>query len=139
MTNLAGVIKTNWSKLPGNTTAIILTNLKSRRIGGTDINSLQSSVQERTGYPTQKPLALYERIIKASSNPGDMVIDPFAGCATTCVAAERLGRQWVGIDIWEGAHGLVLDRLRSETQASMAWNDTVGLFHGPADTDRRRP
>ena len=91
----------------------------------TDINSLQSSVQERTGYPTQKPLALYERIIKASSNPGDMVLDPFAGCATTCVAAERLGRQWVGIDIWEGAHGLVLGRLQSETQASMAWNDNV--------------
>jgi len=50
---------------------------------------------ERTGYPTQKPLALYERIIKASSNPGDIVLDPFCGCATTPIAAERLGRQWV--------------------------------------------
>ena len=58
--------------------------------------------KERTGYPTQKPLALYERIIKASSKPGDMVLDPFAGCATTCVAAERLGRQWIGMDIWKG-------------------------------------
>ena len=48
---------------------------------------------EATGYPTQKPLALYERIIQASSNPGDMVLDPFCGCATTPVAAERLGRQ----------------------------------------------
>ncbi len=54
---------------------------------------------ERYGYPTQKPLALYERIIKASSNKGDLVLDPFCGCATTCVAAERTGRQWVGIDI----------------------------------------
>lgn len=91
----------------------------------TDINSLQSGVKERTGYPTQKPLALYERIIHASSRKGDIVLDPFAGCATTCVAAERLDRQWVGIDIWEGAHGLVLERLQSETQASMAWNDHV--------------
>ena len=70
--------------------------------------------KEKTGYPTQKPSALNERIIKASSHRGDMVLDPFAGCATTCVAAERLGRQWVGMDIWEGAHQIVLDRLESE-------------------------
>ncbi len=69
---------------------------------------------EATGYPTQKPLALYERIIKASSNPGDMVLDPFVGCATTPVAAERLGRQWVGIDIWDGAYQMVLDRMEQE-------------------------
>ena len=67
--------------------------------------------KERVGYPTQKPLELYERIIKASSNESDMVLDPFAGCATTCVAAERLGRQWLGMDIWEGAHDIVLDRM----------------------------
>jgi len=66
---------------------------------------------ERTGYPTQKPLALYERIIKASSNPGDIVLDPFCGCATTPIAAERLERQWVGIDIWDKAHEQVLNRL----------------------------
>ena len=71
---------------------------------------------ERTGYPTQKPLPLYERIIKASSNPGDMVLDPFCGCATTPVAAERLGRQWIGIDIWEGAYKLVLQRLNDSRQ-----------------------
>ena len=59
--------------------------------------------RERIGYPTQKPLALLDRIIKASSNEGDMVLDPFAGCATACVAAERLDRQWVGIDISEKA------------------------------------
>ncbi len=75
---------------------------------------MPSDKTERTGYPTQKPLALYERIIKASSNPSDIVLDPFCGCATTPVAAERLGRQWVGMDIWDGAHQMVLDRLESE-------------------------
>ena len=67
---------------------------------------------ERTGFPTQKPLALLERIISASSNPGDVVLDPFCGCATACVAAERLGRRWVGIDISEKAVELVNMRLR---------------------------
>lgn len=71
---------------------------------------------ERTGYPTQKPLALYERIIKASSNEGDIVLDPFAGCATTPVAAEQLGRQWVGMDIWEGAYDLVKERMENNRQ-----------------------
>ena len=80
---------------------------------------------ESTGYPTQKPLALYERIIKASSNPGDIVLDPFCGCATTCVAAERLDRQWVGMDIWEGAYEQVIRRLENEGLA------------GPDNTARR--
>ena len=80
----------------------------------TDIQALNPVAKERTGYPTQKPLALYERIIKASSNKGDIVLDPFAGCATTCVAAERLGRQWVGIDIWDKAEEVVIDRLEQE-------------------------
>ena len=80
----------------------------------TDINSLQSGVKERTGYPTQKPLALYERLIKASSNKGDIVFDPFAGCATTCVAAERLDRQWVGIDLWDNVRDVLLDRMKKE-------------------------
>ena len=75
---------------------------------------LGSTSKERTGYPTQKPLALYERIIRASSNPGDMVLDPFAGCATTCVAAERLEREWVGIDLWEETQGLTVSRLEAE-------------------------
>ena len=79
-----------------------------------DLNSLQSGVKERTGYPTQKPLALYERIIKASSNPGDIVLDPFCGCATTLIAAERLGRQWVGIDIWDKAYEVIIQRLKNE-------------------------
>ena len=73
-----------------------------------------SKKSENTGHPTQKPLRLYERIIKASSNEGDIVLDPFCGCATTCVVAERLGRQWVGIDLWNRAHEVVLDRFRKE-------------------------
>ena len=67
---------------------------------------------ERTGYPTQKPLGLLERIIKASSNEGDIVLDPFCGCATACVAADRLGRKWVGIDISPKAVELVNMRLQ---------------------------
>lgn len=74
--------------------------------------------KERTGYPTQKPLALYERIIKASSKEGDFVLDPFCGCATTPVAAERLGRRWVGMDIWDEAHQTVIDRLVQEGLAA---------------------
>ena len=70
--------------------------------------------KEKTGYPTQKPLALYERIIKASSNPGEIVLDPFCGCATTPVAAERQERQWIGIDIWDKAYQTILDRLTTE-------------------------
>ena len=77
-----------------------------------DISGINPMAKERVGYPTQKPLALLERIISASSNPGDVVLDPFCGCATACVAAERLGRKWVGIDISEKAVELVNMRLR---------------------------
>ena len=77
-----------------------------------DIRAIGSHARERTGYPTQKPIALYERIIAASTNPGDIVLDPFCGCATTPIAAERLGRQWVGMDIWELAYTEVINRLR---------------------------
>ncbi len=71
---------------------------------------------EYHGYPTQKPLELYERMIISSSKEGAIVLDPFAGCATTCVAAERLGRQWVGIDIWEKAHKIVYQRMVDEVK-----------------------
>ena len=80
-----------------------------------DITTLTNQV-ERTGYPTQKPLALYERIIKASSNEGDIVLDPFAGCATTPVAAERLGRRWIAMDIWDGAIDVVRQRMEDNRQ-----------------------
>ena len=79
--------------------------------------------KESTGYPTQKPLALLERIIQASSNEGDIVLDPFCGCATTCVAAERLGRKWIGIDVSQKAYELVKERLGKEIEGK----DT--LFH----------
>ena len=76
-----------------------------------DIPILNSQARERTGYPTQKPLALLNRIIEASSNEGDVVLDPFCGCATTLVAAENLNRKWIGIDIEAKAGELVVDRL----------------------------
>ena len=79
-----------------------------------DIRMIGSQAKERTGYPTQKPLALLDRIIQASSNPGDMVFDPFAGCATACVAAERLERHWIGIDLSPVAASLVTTRVQNE-------------------------
>ena len=79
-----------------------------------EIPALNSQAKERLGYPTQKPLALLERIVQASSNIGDWVFDPFCGCATTCSAAEKLGRQWIGIDISSKAVDLLKDRLVRE-------------------------
>ena len=75
---------------------------------------LPASGNERTGYPTQKPVALLDRIIKASSNEGDTVLDPFCGCATTLVAADRLQRDWIGIDISAKAAELVVERIRDD-------------------------
>ncbi len=60
---------------------------------------IKGNSSERMGYPTQKPLALLDKIIESSTNEGDVVLDPFCGCATACIAAERLGRQWAGIDV----------------------------------------
>jgi site-specific DNA-methyltransferase (adenine-specific) len=77
-----------------------------------DIPPLNSQSQERLGYPTQKPLALLERIIAASSNPGDVVLDPFCGCGTATYAAEKLGRAWIGIDITHLAISLIERRLK---------------------------
>ena len=77
----------------------------------TDINPISSQAMERLGYPTQKPLALLERIIKASSNADDTVLDPFCGCGTTVHAAESLGRKWIGIDISKFSIGLIRDRI----------------------------
>ena len=93
----------------------------------TDISRVGNTAKERTGYPTQKPLALLHRIIEASSNPGDVVLDPFCGCATACVAADNLQREWVGIDISPMAVELVHRRLR----------DTLGgLYHAGMVTAR---
>ena len=101
-----------------------------------EIPYINSQARERTGYPTQKPLALLRRIITASRSQGDMVLDPFCGCATACcIAAEELGRQWVGIDISPKAAELVVRRMKEE----------LGLFYNgihrtniPARTDLGR-
>jgi DNA modification methylase len=76
-----------------------------------DIPPINSQAQERLGYPTQKPIALLERILAASSNEGDVVLDPFCGCGTTIHAAEKMGRKWIGIDITHLAIGLIRRRL----------------------------
>ena len=78
----------------------------------TDIPPINSQAAERLGYPTQKPLALLERIIQASSDPGAVVLDPFCGCGTAVHAAQALGRQWIGIDITHLAITLIEKRLR---------------------------
>jgi site-specific DNA-methyltransferase (adenine-specific) len=82
--------------------------------------------EERTGYPTQKPLALLTRIILASSNEGDIVLDPFCGCATTCVAAQQLGRKWIGIDIEKQPVKILIERLSND----------AGLFKDFVATDK---
>ena len=92
----------------------------------TDINPINSQSKERTGYPTQKPLALLRRIIEASSNEWDTVLDPFCGCATTCVAAQQLGRKWIGIDIEKQAVKILIQRL----------SDDAGLFKDFIATDK---
>jgi DNA modification methylase len=78
-----------------------------------DIPPINSQAVERLGYPTQKPLALLERIINTSSNPGDIVLDPFCGSATTLVAAQKLGRKWIGIDNTRLSMDLQKHRLES--------------------------
>jgi DNA modification methylase len=78
----------------------------------TDIDRLNQTAKERLGYQTQKPLVLLERIISASSNPGDVVLDPFGGCGTTIHAAQKLGRQWIGIDVTYLAINLIKRRLK---------------------------
>tara|TARA_R110002124_G_scaffold183888_2_gene351387 strand:- start:506 stop:2215 length:1710 start_codon:yes stop_codon:yes gene_type:complete len=88
----------------------------------TDIRPLLA--HERLGYPTEKPVALLERILNASSNPGDVVLDPFCGCGTTVHAAQKLGRQWVGIDVTHLAIGLIEKRLRD------AFSDVEFTTHG---------
>ena len=79
----------------------------------TDIGPIGSRARERLGYPTQKPEALLERIIRASSNEGDVVLDPFCGCGTAVAAAHKLGRQWLGIDITHLAVALMKNRLKT--------------------------
>jgi len=94
----------------------------------TDIPPVNSMAKERLGYPTQKPVALLERIVAASSNEGDVVLDPFCGCGTTVHAAQKLGRRWIGIDVTHLAIGLIDKRLRE------AFEDVAFETHGvPTD------
>jgi DNA modification methylase len=91
----------------------------------TDIPPLNAHARERLGYPTQKPIALLERIIQASSQPNDVVLDPFCGCGTAVVAAQKLGRQWIGIDITHLAISLIKSRL-SEMFPELGDIKTIG-------------
>lgn len=97
-----------------------------------EISILAGSSKERLGYPTQKPLALLDRIIKTSSNPGDLVLDPFCGCATALVAADRLGRQWAGIDLSPLAIKLVKERILEDNPL---WAGPIALDAPPKRTD----
>jgi site-specific DNA-methyltransferase (adenine-specific) len=95
-----------------------------------DIPVIGSQAQERLGYPTQKPEALLERIIRASSNEGDLVLDPFCGCGTALNVAEHLKRRWIGIDITHLAITLIKERLKDTFEEDLAPYEVVGE---PAD------
>ncbi|MCC7229349.1 MAG: hypothetical protein IT203_03080, partial [Fimbriimonadaceae bacterium] len=100
-----------------------LKEMKGQIVGNvwTDLNPIGVSAEIGTGYPTQKPVALLKRILEASSNPGDVVLDPFCGCGTTIMAAQELGRHWIGIDVTATATSLIEARLF----------DTFGIHNGP--------
>ncbi len=101
-----------------------------------DIDAVNAMAIERLGYPTQKPVALLERIISASSNLGDVVLDPFAGCGTTVVAAQKLGRSWIGIDITHLSTGLLKNRLRKDF--NLVAGKDYDVKGEPADTESAR-
>ena len=100
-----------------------------------DFGALNSQARERLGYPTQKPEALLERIISASSNEGDVVLDPFCGCGTAVAVAERLGRRWVGIDITHLAISLMKSRLHDTFGSELSEYDVIGV---PQDLESAR-
>ena len=104
-------------QLTGKNRKIYLDESPGRAVGNLWVEEglqLNTSSSERTSYPTQKPLALLERIIKASSNGSGIVFDPFCGCATTLVAADRLQRQWAGVDVSKKAAELVQSRIKDD-------------------------
>ena len=101
----------------------------------TDLPPINSQARERLGYPTQKPEALLERIINASSNEGDVVLDPFCGCGTAIAVAERLNRRWIGIDITHLAISLMKSRLRDTFGPDLSDYDVVGV---PQDVESAR-
>ena len=102
----------------------------------TDIEALRSWHKERLGYPTQKPVALVERIILASSNEGDTVLDPFCGCGTTCAAAHKLNRRWIGIDI---THlGIALQKHRLQDTFELASGRDYAVVGEPTTEEGAR-
>lgn len=96
-----------------------------------DIDFIQSQSSERLGYPTQKPLALLERIIEASSHEGDVILDPFCGCGTAVVAAQKLDRKWIGIDITHLAVSLIRTRMIDHFGRDVA--DQIEVHGEPKD------
>jgi hypothetical protein len=104
-----------------------------------DIKPVISGSKERLGYPTQKPLALLERIIKSSSNPDDIVLDAFCGCGTAIVAAQRLDRRWIGIDRSPTACRVMADRLTKECMMSEGVDFYVCDLPWGVDELRRMP
>ena len=101
----------------------------------TDIGPVGAQARERLGYPTQKPESLLERIIQASSNEGDVVLDPFCGCGTAVAVAERLKRRWIGIDITHLAISLMKNRLHDTFGTQLSPYDVVGV---PQDVESAR-
>ncbi len=95
-----------------------------------------AQAQERLGYPTQKPETLLERIIKASSNEGDVVLDPFCGCGTAIAVAERLKRRWIGIDITYLAINLVKRRLIDHFHSDLSAFEEIGSPKDVASAQR---
>ena len=102
----------------------------------TDIPPINSQAAERLGYPTQKPEALLERIIKVSSNEGDVILDPFCGCGTAVIAAQNLKRQWIGIDVTHLAIGLIKKRLFDKFGGSV--KGTYEILGEPNDLESAR-
>ena len=114
---------------------VYLDETKGKQIGTvwTDIERISNTAGERLGYPTQKPASLLERIVSASSNAGDIVLDPFCGCGTTIHAAQKLGRRWIGIDVTHLAIALIERRMKE------AFPGIQFQVHGvPTDADGAR-
>lgn len=118
---------------------VYVTSVDPRGVGENDVWDIQllnSQSRERLGYPTQKPVALLERVLEASSNPGDLVLDPFCGCGTTIDAAQALGRRWIGIDITHLSVGLIRHRLADRYGPDIA--KTYRVIGEPTTTDDAR-
>jgi site-specific DNA-methyltransferase (adenine-specific) len=117
---------------------VYLDETKGKQVGTVwdSIDRIKNTSGERLGYPTQKPLDLMRRIIGASSNPGDVVLDPFCGCGTTVHAAQEMGRQWIGIDITYLAIHVIESRLIKEFGEAV--RQTYSLFGQPKDADDAR-